>query len=92
MAHFNRGEFIDWRGNLFTPATILQLLMFYRLQRIKAGKTEVVTAPDKGEAGEKPGRAKVVDLMALLKRSVQQSGQPKRHLPKRERQAGRKTA
>jgi hypothetical protein len=31
-------------------------------------------------------------LMALLKRSVQQSGQPKRHLPKRERQAGRKTA
>ena len=61
-------------------------------KRIKAGKTEVVTAPDKGEAGEKPGRAKVVDLMALLKRSVQQSGQPKRHLPKRERQAGRKTA
>jgi DNA end-binding protein Ku len=61
-------------------------------KRIKAGKTEVVTAPDKGEAGEKPGRAKVVDLMALLKRSVQQSGQPKRHLPKRERRASRKTA
>lgn len=61
-------------------------------KRIKAGKTAVVTAPDKGAAAERPGRAKVVDLMALLKRSVQQSGQPKRHLPKRERQAGRKTA
>ena len=61
-------------------------------KRIKAGKTEVVTAPDKGEAGEGAGRAKVVDLMALLKRSVQRYGQPKRHVSKRERQASRKTA
>lgn len=60
-------------------------------KRIKAGKTEVITTPDKDEE-ERPARAKVVDLMALLKRSVQQSGKPKRQTPKSERQAGRKTA
>jgi DNA end-binding protein Ku len=60
-------------------------------KRIKAGKTEVITTPDKDEE-ERPARAKVVDLMALLKRSVQRSGKPKRQTPKSERQAGRKTA
>ena len=43
-------------------------------KRIKAGKTEVMT-----EAGadddEKPARGEVIDLMALLKRSVQAKGQ-----------------
>ena len=43
-------------------------------KRIKAGKTEVIT-----EAGadddEKPARGEVIDLMALLKRSVQAKGQ-----------------
>ena len=60
-------------------------------KRIKAGKTEVITTPAKDEE-ERPARAKVVDLMALLKRSVQQSGKPKRQTPKSARQAGRKTA
>ncbi len=61
-------------------------------KRIKAGKTEVVTAPEKDKGEEKPGRAKVVDLMALLKRSVQQSGKPKRQSHKSDRHVGRKTA
>lgn len=61
-------------------------------KRIKAGKTEVITAPSKDRDEERPGRAKVVDLMALLKRSVQQPRKPKRHTPKGERHVSRKTA
>lgn len=61
-------------------------------KRIKAGKTEVVTPPSKGDEEEKPGRAKVVDLMALLKRSVQRSGKPQRQTAKSERHVSRKTA
>lgn len=61
-------------------------------KRIKAGKTEVVTGPEEGEAQDKPGRAKVVDLMALLKRSVQRSAKPKRPSPRSERHVSRKTA
>jgi DNA end-binding protein Ku len=60
-------------------------------KRIKAGKTEVVTAPVKDEE-KQPTRAKVVDLMALLKRSVQQSGKPKRQTAKSDRHMSRKTA
>ena len=61
-------------------------------KRIKGGKTEVVTGPEEGEAQDKPGRAKVVDLMALLKRSVQRSAKPKRLSPGSERHVSRKTA
>jgi DNA end-binding protein Ku len=61
-------------------------------KRIKDGKTEVVTPPSKDDEEAKPGRAQVVDLMALLKRSVQQSGKPKRQTTKSERHVNRKTA
>jgi DNA end-binding protein Ku len=61
-------------------------------KRIKAGKTEVVTTPSKDEEDDRPSRAKVVDLMALLKRSVQRSGKSRRQAPKSERQVSRKTA
>jgi DNA end-binding protein Ku len=61
-------------------------------KRIKDGKTEVVTPPSKDDEEAKPGRAQVVDLMALLKRSVQQSGKPKRQTTKSERHVSRKTA
>ena len=61
-------------------------------KRIKAGKTEVITKPGKEDKKEKPGRGKVVDLMALLKRSVQQSGKPKRQPTRSQRQVHRKTA
>jgi DNA end-binding protein Ku len=44
-------------------------------KRIKAGKTEVITEADSDENDEKPARGEVIDLMALLKRSVQAKGQ-----------------
>lgn len=61
-------------------------------KRIKAGKTEVITPPSKDREEERPGRAKVVDLMALLKRSVQQPRKVERHTPRGERHISRKTA
>lgn len=44
-------------------------------KRIKAGKTEVITEPEAEDDQEKPARGEVIDLMALLKRSVQAKGQ-----------------
>ncbi len=61
-------------------------------KRVKAGKTEVITTPDKAEAEDKPGGAKVVDLMALLKRSVQRSGGSKQSVHVKERTTRRKSA
>ena len=61
-------------------------------KRIKAGKTEVISPPSEEEEEKKPGKAKVIDLMALLKQSVQRSGEPKRPAHQSDRHAGRKTA
>ena len=43
-------------------------------KRIKAGKTEVITEPRTETDEPKPARGEVIDLMALLKRSVQAKG------------------
>jgi DNA end-binding protein Ku len=63
-------------------------------KRIKAGKTEVITEANEDE--EKPVRGEVIDLMALLKRSVQAKGQSssrsKHASLKQERQPRRKSA
>lgn len=40
-------------------------------KRIKAGETEVISTTEAEETEEEPARGEVVDLMALLKRSVQ---------------------
>ncbi len=40
-------------------------------KRIKAGETEVISTTEAQETDEEPSRGNVVDLMALLKRSVQ---------------------
>ena len=63
-------------------------------KRIKAGKTEVITEPEAEEDQEKPARGEVIDLMALLKRSVQAKGQSsaKRSLIQQERHPRRKSA
>jgi len=50
-------------------------------QKVKAGETEVITAPEKEEKREKS--AEVVDLMALLKKSVEGGAKPKRAARKR---------
>lgn len=44
-------------------------------KRIKAGQTEVITEAVADENENKPARGEVIDLMALLKRSVQTKGQ-----------------
>ena len=63
-------------------------------KRIKAGKTEVITAAEAEEDQEKPVRGEVIDLMALLKRSVQAKGQSssKRSSIRQERHSRKKSA
>ena len=65
-------------------------------KRIKAGKTEVITEPEAEEDQEKPARGEVIDLMALLKRSVQAKGQSpsrmKSSSKKQEQHSHRKSA
>lgn len=62
-------------------------------KRIKAGKTEIIT---ENEEEEKPVQGNVIDLMALLKRSVQAKGrsapQSKQSSQKQERYPRRKSA
>jgi DNA end-binding protein Ku len=54
-------------------------------EKVKAGETEVLTEPQKEEKAEKG--ADVIDLMSLLKKSVEKRGEkqdkPKRHARKR---------
>jgi DNA end-binding protein Ku len=61
-------------------------------KRIKEGKTEVITEAEEDQ--EKPARGEVIDLMALLKRSVQAKGQSssKRSSIPQERHPRRKSA
>ena len=70
----------------------LKAVVTAKMHEYKAGKTEVVTAPGKDDGKEPSGRAKVVDLMALLKRSVQQSGHSKHPAREKERSPRRKSA
>jgi DNA end-binding protein Ku len=44
-------------------------------KRIKAGETEVITEAEGDGKEDKPAKGEVIDLMALLKRSVQAKGQ-----------------
>jgi DNA end-binding protein Ku len=46
-------------------------------KRIKAGQTEVVTEPSPEEA-ERPAKGEVIDLMALLKKSVESKGKARK--------------
>jgi DNA end-binding protein Ku len=63
-------------------------------KRIKAGKTEVITEVDEHET--EPARGEVIDLMALLKRSVEAKGRSssrsKRSSLKQDRHPHRKSA
>jgi DNA end-binding protein Ku len=64
-------------------------------KRIKAGKTEVITEIEVDEKEEKPAKGEVIDLMALLKRSVQGKGpssRSKRSSKPPERHSRRKSA
>jgi DNA end-binding protein Ku len=50
-------------------------------EKIKEGQTEAITPPEKGE--KEPARADVIDLMALLKRSVEKKQDKPRRKPAR---------
>jgi DNA end-binding protein Ku len=63
-------------------------------KRVKAGQMEVVTEPSK-EEGTRPSKGKVIDLMALLKKSVEEKGKvrrPQAAAKTRSRRSGRKAA
>ncbi|HKT34894.1 MAG TPA: Ku protein [Nitrospira sp.] len=63
-------------------------------KRVKAGETEVVTEPSEEEEA-RPAKGQVVDLMALLKKSVEEKGKVRRHQAParaRGRKSGRKAA
>jgi DNA end-binding protein Ku len=63
-----------WKPDVFTD-TYRDDLMKRIEEKVKAGQTHALTAPEK-EAGEEraTGGGKVVDLMSLLQRSLDQKG------------------
>ena len=63
-------------------------------KRVQAGQTEVVTEPSQEEE-QRPAKGEVVDLMALLKKSVEEKGtvrRPQAAAKARGRKSGRKAA
>jgi len=63
-------------------------------KRVQAGQTEMVTEPSTGEE-KRPAKGEVVDLMALLKKSVEEKGKVRRPpapAKARGRKSGRKAA
>jgi DNA end-binding protein Ku len=63
-------------------------------KRVQAGQTELVTEPSK-EEGKRPAKGEVIDLMALLKKSVEEKGKvrrPQAAAKARGRKSGRKAA
>lgn len=62
-------------------------------KRVEAGQTEVVTEPEKDE-GKRPAKGEVIDLMALLKKSVEAKGKGRgpQAAKARGRKSGRKAA
>ena len=77
-----------WRPEKFKD-TYRDDLMARIEEKIKQGQTEEITAPEKG--AKEPASADVIDLMALLKKSVEKKqDKPKR--PKRAHRAKRRAA
>jgi DNA end-binding protein Ku len=77
-----------WRPEKFKDSYRDDLMARIK-EKIKKGQTEEITEPEKGET--EPARAEVIDLMALLKKSVEKKhDKPKR--PKRAHRAKRRAA
>jgi DNA end-binding protein Ku len=72
-----------WRPEKFKD-TYRDDLMARIKEKIKEGQTEEITAPEKGE--KEPARADVIDLMALLKKSVAQKPEKPKRRPARKAQ------
>ena len=64
-------------------------------KRIQSGQTEMITEPSKEEEEERPAKGEVIDLMALLKRSVEnkiKGAKPAGTAKARGRKSGRRAA
>ena len=72
----------SWQPEKFKDTYRDDLLARIR-EKVREGETEEITEPAKGE--KEPARAEVIDLMALLKKSVEK----KQHKPKRAKSAHR---
>ena len=72
-----------WRPEKFKD-TYRDDLMARIKEKIKEGQTEEITEPEKGE--KEPSRADVIDLMALLKKSVAQKQEKPKRRPARKAQ------
>jgi DNA end-binding protein Ku len=68
----------DWKPEKYKD-TLKEDLLKRIEQKVKAGETEEITEPEKERKSEK---AEVIDLMSLLKKSVEQK-KPKRAARKR---------
>jgi DNA end-binding protein Ku len=76
------------------PDTYHEDLLALIEKRIEAGQTEIITEPLQDEE-KRPAKGEVIDLMALLKRSVEttgKSGKPARPAKARGRKGGRRAA
>lgn len=80
-----------WKPERYKDTYHEDLLRLIR-KRIKAGRTEVIATPHDEESVVKPSKGKVLDLMALLKKSVQRTGKHKRASTSQDRQVRRKSA
>ena len=67
----------DWRPQKFHDTYREDILKRVK-EKVKAGETEEITAPEKGG---KPEKAEVIDLMAALKKSIAEK--PRKHTRKR---------
>jgi DNA end-binding protein Ku len=74
-----------WQPGKFKDTYRDELLARIR-EKVKQGETEEITQPEKGE--KEPARAEVIDLMALLKKSVEKKHDKPRD--KAEKPAGRR--
>ena len=81
----------DWKPLRYKDTYHEDLMGLIR-KRIKAGRTEVVVMSRDEEPIARPSKGKVLDLMALLKKSVQRTGKHKRVSTSEQRQIRRKSA
>jgi DNA end-binding protein Ku len=73
--HLVEGMLEKWDPNQYHDEYRQDLLTLIE-KKVKSGNTHTLTAPPQVE--KQPKSAKVIDLMSLLKKSVQQAGQPGR--------------
>ena len=79
----------EWKPEKFKD-TYRDDLMERIKEKIKAGQTEEITKPEKGE--KQPKGADVIDLMALLKKSVEKKGVEKPAKPARRARGSKRRA